>query len=206
MTAEGSAVRSKIVLASASSSRADLLNNARVPFEVKPAGVDEQEIKERFSAQGATAIDTADALAELKATTVSCAAPDHIVIGADQILDLDGQWFDKPKTMAEARSHLLSLRGRTHYLATAVVVAMDGHRVWETHDHPALTMRNFSDTFLDDYLASTGEAILSSVGAYHLEGLGAQLFDRIEGSFFSILGLPLLPLLTYLRERNALPL
>jgi len=204
MTAEGLVVQPKIILASASPSRAAVLSQARVPFEINVSGVDEEPTKRQAKQTGASAIDAADSLAALKATTVSIQNPKHFVIGADQILYLDGQWFDKPATVAEARSNLSRFRGRTHHLATAVVVAFGGKRIWHTHDHPALTMRKFSEVFLDQYISAAGDSILASVGGYHLEGLGAQLFERVDGSFFSILGLPLLPTLAYLRECGAI--
>ena len=124
------------------------------------------------------------------------------MIGADQILECDGAWFDKPRSMSEARSHLLALRGRTHRLATAACVVRDGQRIWHHVSVPALTMRAFSDAFLDSYLERCGDDLLSSVGAYRLEGAGAQLFARIRGDFFTILGLPLLELLGFLREHG----
>jgi|TARA_B110000438_G_scaffold218355_1_gene211196 septum formation protein len=194
----------EIILASASSSRANLLRNACIPFETRAPNIDEEPIKASLKQTGAAAIEAAEALAELKAITVSKTMPHALVIGADQILDLEGQWFDKPVDIKQAREHLLSLRGRTHYLATAVVIAFGGVRVWHAHDCPELTMRSFSDAFIDQYLATAGDAILSSVGAYHLEGLGAQLFDKIDGSFFSILGLPLLPVMDFLRGRGTM--
>jgi septum formation protein len=195
----------EIILASASVSRARLLKNAGLSFTVEPAHVDEGSIKKSLQAKGATALDVAEALAEQKAVKISQARSQVLVIGADQILDLEGRWFDKPADMDHARTHLKTLRGQTHHLATAVVVALGGVRIWHTSDCPALTMRPFSDAFLDHYLSATGDAILSSVGAYHLEGLGAQLFSQIKGDFFSILGLPLIPLLAFLRDRGALP-
>jgi septum formation protein len=121
------------------------------------------------------------------------------VIGADQILDIGGRWFDKPESRADARRQLLELRGKTHELVSASVVALNGSRIWADHDIAYLTMRDFSDAFLDDYLERTGDAVLGSVGAYHYEGLGAQLFDRVTGDYYTILGLPLLRLLEFLR-------
>ena len=195
----------EIVLASASVSRAQLLSNAGVSFTAQAADVDEGSIKNTFRSDGAAALDVAETLAELKAVTISQTRPHALVIGADQILDLDGMWFDKPTDIDHARDHLKTLRGRTHHLATAVAVVRDGTRIWHMRDCPMLTMRPFSDAFLDRYLSAAGDAILSSVGAYHLEGSGAQLFSCIEGDFFSILGLPLLPLLACLREHGAVP-
>ena len=192
-----------IILASASMSRARLLSNAGLTFETQPADLDEKPIKDSCKSSGVSAIDTATKLAEQKALTVSHMNPTALVIGADQILDLDGTWFDKPKDLNHARQHLLSLRGRTHVLATAITLARDGRCIWHDQIAPSLTMRPFSDAFLERYLDTCGDAILSSVGAYHLEGSGAHLFSRIDGDFFSILGLPLISLLAILRELGA---
>ena len=192
-----------VILASASSVRRDLLHNAGVPAAIEPAHIDESAIKESFSGEGTNAAEAALVLAQLKAQRISLRHGDDLVIGADQILDLDGHWFDKPPDMAHARGHLRALRGKTHILATAACVFRGGAQVWHTLQSPRLTMRAFSDDFLDDYLAQAGEEILSSVGAYRLEGIGIQLFDRIEGDYFAILGLPLLPLLDFLRANGA---
>jgi septum formation protein len=127
------------------------------------------------------------------------------VLGADQMLDCAGAWFDKPDSRAAARTQLQSLRGKTHRLTSAAVLAQDGQRVWHHAAAAKLTMRAFTDAFLEGYLDQAGEAVLSSVGAYQLEGLGAQMFRKIDGDFFTILGLPLLPVLDILRERNMLP-
>ena len=152
--------------------------------------------------EGASAADAALLLAGLKASRSR--DPDALVIGADQILTCDGRWFDKPATPAEARAHLQALRGRSHTLETAIVCHRGGQEVWRYLVRPRLLMRAFSDTFLDAYLSLEGDAALASVGAYRLEGPGAQLFDRIEGEFSAILGLPLLPLLAFLRQHGAL--
>ena len=192
-----------VVLASASVSRARILRDAGLEFDVVPAHVDEDAVKAALKAEGATAIDAAETLAEMKAVKVSQQRPQALVIGADSILDLNGEWFDKPADADHAKAHLMTLRGQSHELATAVVVALGGRRIWHYRDRPVLKMRRFSDAFLDAYLAEVGEAVMSSVGAYHLEGRGAQLFESIEGDFFSILGLPLIPLLGFLREHNA---
>lgn len=192
----------ELILASGSRTRAALLEAAGVAFTVSVSAVDEDEIKRSLRAEGADAATAADALALAKAQRVSRRTPGALVIGADQILDCGGVWFDKPPDMAHARGHLLALRGRSHVLATAVCVVRDGERVWHGRARPRLTMRAFGDRFLDDYLAREGTAILSSVGAYRLEGPGVQLFAEIEGDHFSILGLPLLPLLDFLRNHG----
>ena len=195
----------RVVLASASAVRRRLLEGAGVAVTVAPAHIDEDEIKRAMRAEGAGAADAAVALAELKARRVSRDHAGALVIGADQILDLDGEWFDKPPDMDHAKAHLRTLGGRTHGLATAACVVRDGQRIWHHVATPRLTMRPLSEGFVEGYLARAGADVLGSVGAYRLEGLGAQLFSRIEGDFFAILGLPLLPLLDFLREHGAIP-
>lgn len=190
-----------LILASGSAARRRMLEAAGVTFEVEVPRVDEEAAKAALRAEGVKPRDQALALAELKALSVS-QDRDGLVIGADQMLALEGEVFDKPKTTAEGREHLRSLRGRAHDLITAVVVARGGEVLWRHVDTPGLTMRPFSDGFLEDYFSRVGPSVLTSVGAYQLEGLGAQLFERVEGDYFSILGLPLLPLLAFLREHH----
>lgn len=190
-----------LVLASGSAARRRLLEAAGLTFEVDAPRVDEEAAKASLRAEGLRPRDQADALAELKALSVSRSRP-GFVIGADQMLALGDQVFDKPKDATEAREHLLRLRGQTHELITAAVVAREGAIIWRHIDTPKLKMRAFSDAFLDDYLARAGDGVLRSVGAYQLEGLGAQLFERVDGDYFSVLGLQLLPLLAFLREHG----
>lgn len=192
-----------IILASGSAIRKQILSGAGVAFSVVTKPVDEGAIKAAMLAEGALPRDIADALAEAKSKRVSQSRP-GLIIGADQIMVMDGQIFDKPKDMTEARSRLKSMRGRTHHLMGAVVICEDGYPVWRHMAKTTLEMREFSDAFLDDYLAQEGEVILSSVGAYRFEGRGSQLFSHVNGDFFSILGLSLLPVMAYLRERGAL--
>ncbi len=191
-----------LILASASPTRRMVLENAGLRVTAVPAAIDEGEVKTALRAQGAAAEDVAAALAERKARRVARDYPDAVVIGADQMLACEGQWFDKPADVAAAREHLRRLRGRSHELLNAVAVVAAGAVAWRHRDRARLTMRPFSDVFLDGYLDRAGDDALASVGAYRLEGMGAQLFSRVEGDFFSILGLPLLPLLDFLRRRG----
>ncbi|TWA95526.1 septum formation protein [Azospirillum brasilense] len=193
-----------VVLASGSRTRAEMLERAGVRVTLAPAAVDEEEIKLAARAEGAPVEDVAEALAELKAQRVTRKHPGSLVIGADQMLECEGRWFDKPADRAAARAQLQDLRGRTHRLVSCAVVFCDGERLWHHVDRARLTMRPFSDAFLDSYLNAAGDDVLGSVGAYHLEGLGAQLFHRVDGDFFTILGLPLLPLLGFLRVHGVI--
>ena len=192
-----------ITLASTSVIRAELLRAAGVAIDVAAPNVDEAALKAALLSEGADPKAVADALAEAKAVKIAARRP-NLVIGADSTLDLDGQLYDKPTSMDEAREHLLALRGRAHRLHSAVVIAEAGAPVWRHVSTALLTARDFSDAFLDRYLAEEGEALLTSVGCYRLEGTGVQLFTHVEGDYFSILGLPLLPILDYLRTRRAI--
>jgi septum formation protein len=193
-----------LVLASASAARRQILAAAGLAFEVETPRLDEKAAKASLRDQGLQPRNQALRLAELKALSVARASAD-LVIGADQMLALAGEVFDKPNDAGEAREHLLRLRGNTHELITAAVIAREGVVVWRHVDRPQLTMRAFSEAFLDLYLQRAGEVVLRSVGGYQLEGLGAQLFERVEGDYFSVLGLPLLPLLAFLREQGVAP-
>lgn len=190
---------SSLILASISHSRRTMLASAGVSFSAEAPGVDEDAVKDSLKAENATPGAIAETLAELKARKVSLRHPDAFVIGADQVLDCDGAMYDKPPDVAAARRQLQTLRGRAHRLTASVVVARGDARLWHRTEVATLHMRPFTDAFLDSYLARVGEAACRSVGAYQLEGLGAQLFTRIEGDYFTILGLPLLPLLDFLR-------
>lgn len=202
--AQLAAASASIVLASASSARAALLRAAGIPILVDAAAIDEAEVKASLRAAGAGAAAVAETLAELKAQRVARRHAGSLVIGADQVLECDSVLFDKPLEPAAAQAQLLALRGRRHRLVSAVVLVRDGGRIWHHVDRAELTMREFSTGFLDRYLDAAGEAALSSVGAYQLEGVGAQLFAAVDGDYFTILGLPLLPLLDILREQGVL--
>ncbi|NHK28110.1 Maf-like protein [Parvularcula flava] len=195
---------SRIILASGSQIRAQMLRNAGVPFEIVPSDVDEASIKEKCWAAGNDLRDIAMRLAEAKALSVSKQNEDAYVIGADQVLGLDGKLHDKPVDMDEARVRLKEFSGRTHTLYSAACIARGSDVMWQVIDYPTLTMCTLSDETIDRYLAEAGEGILSSVGAYQLEGVGARLFHQVHGNYFSILGLPLLPLLAFLREQKQL--
>ena len=193
----------RLILASQSRSRGALMRGAGLAFEQLPSHLDEDAVKQSLRREGASTGQQAEILAEMKAMKLS-ASMDGVILGADQMLDLEGEGFDKPENMAEARRNLIRLRGKTHTLETALVACQDGAPIWRTITRPRLTMRDFSDQFLNDYLNRAGDEVLSSVGAYQLEGLGSQLFSRIDGDYFSILGLPLIQLLTWLRDRGEL--
>ncbi|MGX9966584.1 Maf family protein [Roseomonas sp. F4] len=199
----------ELVLASASASRRAVLAAAGLRFEAIAAAVDEAAIKEGAQAEGIPPAEAALILAEAKAMRVARKRPDALVIGGDQLLvcaDEAGvlRWYDKPVDMAAARRQLLELRGRRHELVTATVAWRGGERIWQDVTTPRLTLRDFSEDFLDQYLAAEGEVLLASVGAYRLEGLGVQLMAKVEGEHSAILGLPLLPLLRFLRQHGVL--
>lgn len=194
------------ILASASAARRAMLTAAGVDVETIAAQVDEAEIKAALVQSGSGPRDIATALAETKALKVSARHPGRMVIGADQILaDDQGRLFDKPVDSNAAAAQLRDLAGRSHVLHSVVVIAESGRAVWRATARATMGMRPLSEAFIADYLDREGDAVLASVGAYRIEGLGAQLFSRIEGDHFTILGLPLLPLLDYLRVRGVLP-
>ena len=193
----------RIILASGSQSRRAVLTAAGIEADTIKPNVDEDAAKASFRASDMKVRDQAMQLAELKSVKISMREP-GLVIGCDQMLSLDGEAFDKPVYLADARNHLVKLSGKAHTLETAIVISEEGKPVWRYLARPKLTVRPLSDAFIDTYVEAVGEPLLSTVGAYQLEGLGAQLFTRIDGDYFSILGLPLLPLLDYLRTRGVL--
>jgi septum formation protein len=194
----------RLILASASPSRAAVLRAAAVPFTASPAGIDEAGLKDELLAAGKPASEIAVALAEAKALEVSRHQPDSLVLGADQVLEFDGELVSKCVDMAAARDLLLRLRGKTHRLISALALAEVGRSGWTFADTATLKMRQYSDRFLDAYLSAEGTKLLSGVGCYRLEGMGAQLFESVKGDYFSILGLPLQPLLAQLRQRDVI--
>lgn len=193
----------RIILASQSAARSQVLASAGVTFDKIVSGVDEDQVKTRILAEGGGPKAVAQALADIKALTVSDLQP-GLVIGADQTLEFAGALYDKATSLDEARARLLALRGKPHHLHSAVTLAKDGEVLWSETACATLTMRDFSEPFLDAYLQMEGDGLLGSVGCYRLEGPGAQLFAQIEGDYFAILGLPLLGLLDQLRQRGAL--
>ena len=192
-----------LILASRSRWRRALLVAAGLEAEITPSGVDEDAVKEQFP------MDAPDAelpmtLAELKARQVAADHPEALVLGADQILTCDGKRFDKPADAAAAAAHLRAFSGRTHSLVTAAVIMHQGQRIWHVVERAHLTMRPLTEAYIEGYLAAELPEILETVGAYRLEGRGVQLFEKIDGNYFTILGLPMLPLLAFLRQRGDL--
>lgn len=194
-----------IILASSSLTRHHLLEKAGVPHLVEVPRVDEEEIKRSMRSEGARGIEIAEVLAEAKAVSVSRKHRGEITLGADQILECDDTIFDKPRDRREAEHQLKLLRGKPHKLISYAIIARDSVRLWGGVETATLTVRaNASDEFIGDYITAVGKDILSSVGSYQIESLGVQLFSKIEGSHFTILGLPLLSVLDYLRDNGVL--
>jgi septum formation protein len=197
--------RPPLILASASKSRARVLEAAGLAFIVEPPGLDETVMRQAVSGERSLSPhDVAEVLARAKAEAVSDLARQAYVIGGDQVLALGDTIFSKPDSMEAARRQLLDLSGKTHTLHTAVAVATDGETVWAETTIATLTMRKLSPEFIGRYLAAAGDEVLGSVGAYQLESLGVQLFEKIDGDYFSILGLPLIPLLDTLRREGVI--
>ena len=196
----------RLVLASGSPTRKAMLANAGLVFDIVPSNLDERVVEGPLVAAQATPAEIAIALAEAKAVEVSrrIGDADAFVIGADQTLEFDGHRGTKSESLAEARAHLMRLAGHTHRLHSAAAVARAGALRWQRCDSATLTMRPLSEDFIDAYLARVGRSVLGSVGVYQLEGEGVRLFEHIEGDYFTVLGLPLLPLLAYLRSEGAI--
>jgi len=194
----------RVVLASGSASRRAVLTAAGIAFETATPQVDEAAIKDACRAEDVPVADTALILADAKASRIARTRPDDLVIAADQMLVCDGAWYDKPADLEAARVQLQALRGRRHELVSGMVAWRGGHRVWQDVTVSVMEMRDFSDDFLDAYLDLEGPALLASVGGYRLEGPGVQLFARVAGDHSAILGLPLTPLLRFLRQHHVL--
>ncbi|MCQ4633839.1 Maf-like protein [Shinella sp. CPCC 100929] len=193
-----------LILASQSPFRRMLMENAGLAFDTRAAEIDERAVEAALAGRNPTPPQVAEALAIEKAQDVARRCPGALVIGSDQTLSLDGRVFHKPADMAEAKSHLTAMSGRTHALNCGIALVRDGQTLWSHVSIAHLTMRPLSASFIDRHLARVGERVLASVGAYQLEGEGVQLFERIDGDYFTILGLPLLPLLAKLRELGAI--
>ena len=193
-----------LILASQSPFRRMLMENAGLVFETQAARIDERAVEAALAVANPTPQTVARMLAVEKAREVSARNPDALVIGSDQTLSLDGRVFHKPADMAEAKSHLASMSGRTHSLNCGIALVRNGETLWSDVCIAHLTMRSLSEGFIDRHLARVGERVLASVGAYQLEGEGVQLFERIDGDYFTILGLPLLALLAKLRDLGAI--
>lgn len=195
---------SRLILASASSSRQSMLQKAGIPFESAPVRIDEDAIRQSLEAEGASPRDIADALAEFKARKGAEKRQEDIVLGSDQILALKGKIFSKPADKAEAAKHLRALSGQTHHLYSAAVIYEGAKPIWRTVGSARLSMHDLSDAEIDRYLDKAWPEVSGCVGAYQAEALGGQLFSRIDGDWFSVLGLPLLQLISYLRTRGML--
>lgn len=195
-------MKPKVILASGSKIRASLLINAGISIETEIAKVDEASIKSAMFSEGAPARDIADVLAETKARRIATKNPDAIVIGADQVLVCQNILYDKPQDLDEAQKQLSKLRGKTHELLSAAVIYENAKPVWRHIGRAQLMMRPFSDEFLEEYIKTNGNSLLETVGAYKLEETGSQLFTRVQGDYFSVLGLPLLEVLGFMRTRG----
>ncbi len=196
--------KTRFILASQSENRQRLFRDAGLIFEISVSRIDEHTIKESLLSEGASARDIADVLAESKALRVSRKNPEALVIGSDQVLEFEGALISKPTSIANAKAQLLSFRGKQHNLFSAAVIAKDGTPIWRHISQAKMSVRNFSEKFLDEYLERIGYDVMTTVGGYKIEEEGVRLFSRIEGDYFAILGLPLLELINYLTDAGEL--
>ena len=192
----------RVILASTSPARRRLLETVGIPAEAVPARIDEEAVRAALLPEGASARDIADTLGEMKAQKVHDKHPDAVVIGSDQVLALKGEVFAKPASRAEAAEQLMRLQGAQHILLSSAVICFEGQPIWRTVGQARLRMHSLEHSDIDAYLATAWPGVEGSVGAYHAEGYGARLFSRIEGDWFSVLGLPLLDLCSYFRLRG----
>lgn len=195
---------SDLILASGSSIRAELLTKAQVPFRVQTAPVDEETIKASLLSEEVRPRDISDALAESKAQRVGAKQPDHFVLGCDQVLEIDGKLLSKAQTPGDARAQLEFLAGKTHRLYSAAVIFHEARPIWRFVGEARLTMRDLSKSYIDNYLERNWPEVRFCVGCYQIEAEGSRLFSRVDGDYFSILGLPLIPLLTFLNDRGVI--
>ena len=199
------AAETKLILASGSPFRKQLMEAAGLTFDAEPARIDEREIEAPLILSGAAPDVVAAALAQAKAKDVANRNTQAYVIGSDQVMSMDGRLFHKCTSVEMAREQLWSMRGKTHRLSSAISIVRQGEEVWNHVSIADLTFRDFTETFLDSYIANAGSKVLLTVGAYSYEGLGQQLFEKVEGDFFTIIGLPMLPLLAALRDLAIIP-
>ena len=199
------AAETKLILASGSPFRKQLMEAAGLTFDAEPARIDEREIEAPLILSGAAPDVVAAALAQAKAKDVANRNTQAYVIGSDQVMSMDGRLFHKCTSVEMAREQLWSMRGKTHRLSSAISIVRQGEEVWNHVSIADLTFRDFTETFLDSYIANAGSKVLLTVGAYSYEGLGQQLFEKVEGDFFTIIGLPMLPLLAALRYLAIIP-
>ena len=193
---------SRLILASASASRQNMLRKAGLSFDIVPARIDERGIEEDVLKHGGSFETVADNLAVHKALSVSLEHPDTYVIGSDQVMIFEDRIFSKSSSRQEAKSRLKSLRGKSHFLVSSVCVAFNGNNLWSVSDRAVLEMADFDDTFLDLYINKAGDSLTACVGCYALEDVGSWLFEKVEGDFFTVLGMPLLPLLQFLKTKG----
>ena len=192
----------KIILASSSLTRQAILQNANIDFSVVSAPIDEESLKQSAISEGVSLPDCATLLAEMKGQKIALAYPKEFIIAGDQILDLGGRCFSKPKTIDDAKNQLLELQGKTHKLHTSVVVFFEGVRIWHHLSSPVITLRALTETEIDTYLEDIGDSALKTPGCYQIEYQGCHIIAQVNGTFFDILGLPLLPLLNFMRSHG----